>query len=275
MVGAEITPKVLARRYAERAGALGEKLEGLDERPTPVQIHDLRVAARRAQVLHLLLPRENRRARETRSFNIALKSVRKVTSEVRDTDTLTNTLEHLRPLLPVELITSLENDRSDIAAKASSDLAMLHPVAPTIQFEGLGRKKLSRRFRKRVKQSRKAIDLLLGRVLSDESRVEDLHSLRKEAKKLRYLLELSRIPAPELRVLGRWQESLGAIRDLDVAMAYLEASAWDFPKLPALRELRKDRRAKYLKFVHEQEVNGLVADEKGLQSTPLRKPARG
>lgn len=250
----EITPQQFARSYAIGADNLAERLAALDERPTPEQIHGLRVAARRLEVVHRLLPKETRNGREARGFNFALRSVRKVTTQVRDFDTLADTLERLGSLLPAGLLVSLQNERSDAAANARSDLALLLPKAPAVEGVGLGKKRLSRRLRRKTRQRRALIESLEERVVSDESRVEELHSLRKETRKLRYLLELSKGSVVELRKLRRWQESLGAIHDLDVAIAYLRGTAWDFPKAPAIRELRRDRREKFLKFVHEQKL---------------------
>jgi CHAD domain-containing protein len=72
--------------------------------------------------------------------------------------------------------------------------------------------------------------VFLRKVVKDESMIEELHILRKEVKKLRYLLELVEESPQELPMLSKWQESLGAIHDLDIAMVYLQHSRLDFTK---------------------------------------------
>ena len=99
---------------------------------------------------------------------------------------------------------------------------------------------------------------LLRQVLKDEAKTEELHSLRKEAKKLRYLLELADESPRGLSVLTAWQDSLGAIHDLDVAISYLGESRIAFEKDRALRELRRERHRRYLKFVNEYRSDSTV-----------------
>lgn len=254
MAGIQIT-KSFAQKYQGRADAFSNLLAALQGRPPPDEIHDLRVAARRAEVVCRLLPRETRGTRDARSFNLALKSVLKATSHVRDLDTLSSILSPLEPILPGGLIVSLENERSDAAARAMEDVTSLrNPTAPTIEPAGLSKKRVLKRFRKRVKTRREAVDKLMKQVIADERRVEELHSLRKETKKLRYLLELAKGSSSEAKALERWQEALGAIHDLDMTTSYIEGCGWDFPKEPALRELRRNRQARYIKFVHGYEI---------------------
>ena len=63
-------------------------------------------------------------------------------------------------------------------------------------------------------------------VITDSSRVEELHDLRKACKKLRYMLELLSIEnktALEMRkTLQKIQDILGIIHDYDFTINYLE-----------------------------------------------------
>jgi len=89
---------------------------------------------------------------------------------------------------------------------------------------------------------------LLDAVLKDESHAEELHALRKETKKLRYLMELAEESPPELSALAAWQESLGGIRDIDVAIDYLRRSRLRFPRRDAIAGLERSRHTKYSEF---------------------------
>ena len=240
---------VFLRNYSEKTRALVEIARFLPDRPNPEQVHDLRVTIRRLQVLRRLLPREVRSTQSSREFGFALGSVLKASSQLRDLDTLIVTLEPYREILDDEISVSLSNQRSDAAAQAkTASEQLLESAPPYFDQPKVRRGGLSRRLRKRVKKSSRLVAALVDQVLKDETKVGELHMLRKQAKKLRYLLELAEQTTTELRVLIRWQESLGAIHDLDVAIEYLNKSREPLTKQKALHELLGLRHRKYLKL---------------------------
>jgi len=255
MAPLRVRRRSLQRRYRDETRALKLLAERLPGRPTPDDIHDLRVTARRVQVMRRLLPKDVRRSQASVGYDLALKSALKSTSQLRDIDTLMDTLKMHRANLPPELLVNLENQRSDFAARAKAASSVISDSpAPDLDPSTVKGKKLSRRLRKQAKRHGREASQLVGEVLSDESKVEELHALRKEAKKLRYLHELAEKSPNVLPTLTHWQDSLGAIHDLDVAMAYLERS--DFgPKQVAIRELRKVRHQRYLEFVRDYRAN--------------------
>jgi CHAD domain-containing protein len=251
MAALRVSRRSLEGRYLDRTKALLELAVDLPARPTPDQIHDLRVTARRLQMMRRLLPREVRGSQSFRRFGFALKSVLRATSQLRDLDTLMDTLELHKTNLPGELFVTMENRRSDAAAhaKAAADVLAEAP-APNLDPSKLKGKRLTKRLKRRVRKSRSSAAELITQVLNDESKVEQLHALRKEVKKIRYLLELADGSPSELPSLTKWQESLGAIHDLDVAIAYLEGSRIE-SKGRAILELQRARNSKYLKLVRE------------------------
>jgi len=251
MTALRVSRRSLEGRYRDRTKALLELAVDLPARPTPEQIHDLRVTARRLQMMRRLLSREVRGSQSFRRFGFALTSVLRATSQLRDLDTLMDTLESQKSNLPGELLVTLENQRSDAAAraKAATDVLAEAPV-PDFDHSRLKGKRLTKRLKRRVRKSRSSAAELTTQVLKDESKVDELHALRKEVKKIRYLLELADGSPPELSSLTTWQESLGAIHDLDVAIAYLEGSRIE-SKRRAILELRRVRNSKYLNFVRE------------------------
>jgi CHAD domain-containing protein len=247
-------------RYGEKSKALLEFAQTLPERPSPTAIHDLRVTARRIQVMFRLLPKQALSSESSMMFALVLKSILKATSQLRDLDTLMETLEPYRAGLPPEVFLSLENERSDSAARAKAAMEVL-AEAPSSDLDTseIRGKRLSRRLRKRVRKHGRRAAELLRNVLEDETKVKDLHALRIEVKKLRYLLELgSKIP-PELPVMTKWQDSLGAIHDLDVAMDYIQRNSMDFTKDRVIHELRGRRHSSYVKFVSDFGTDSMEA----------------
>jgi hypothetical protein len=81
-------------------------------------------------------------------------------------------------------------------------------------------------------------------VLSDSSKVKELHRLRKDCKKLRYILEMVP-PAGRKKyeravslalALEELQDLLGAIRDSDITIEYLQGSRTKVARELAARE---------------------------------------
>ena len=255
----KVGSREFARRYHEKARRLFDTARVLSDRLTPGEVHDLRVAARRVQVMRRLLPRKVRVSQASRRFDLALKSTLKGTSQLRDMDTLMTTLEEHRGNLPGQLLVALENQRSDAAARAKAACeALADSPPPEVEPGETSGRKLSKKLRKRGRRHGRTAAELLSEVLRDESKVEELHSLRIEVKKLRYLLELSQKSPRELPIMTRWQESLGAIHDLDVALRFLEEGDLEL-KGWALDELRRSRHRAYLKFIGESRADSIEA----------------
>jgi CHAD domain-containing protein len=258
-LGPRVSRKAFHRAYSEKTRTLIEIAGNLPDRPNPEQIHDLRVTIRRLQVMRRLLPLEIRNSLSSRKFGLILTSILKGTSQLRDLDTQIATLEPYREVLMDVALVTLSNQRSDAAAraKAVTDLLTESPPPDPDQLETRNRG-LSRRLRRRIKKRGRLVSELLDQVLKDETKVEELHTLRKEVKKLRYYLELAEQTPAEHPVLTRWQESLGSIRDLDVAIGYLRSSTLNFNER-IVRELAQKRHAKYVNFIGEYRRDSLGA----------------
>lgn len=274
MVALKIGAGELERHYNEKAKQLLGIARGLSDRPSPEEIHDLRVTARRVQVMRRLLPRRARVSQTSKRFDLLLKSTLKQTSQLRDVDTLISTLEEHRGSLPSRLLVTLGNQRSDAAAHAKAACEVLaDSPPPVVDLSEIKGKKLTRRLRKKAKRHSRAAGQLLSEVLQDESKVDELHSLRIEVKKLRYLLELSEKSPRRLAMVTRWQDSLGAIHDKDVALGFLEEMDLDL-KGWALDDLRRSRHRAYLKFVGESKADSIeVMGDSGFvtgSATPLQ-----
>jgi CHAD domain-containing protein len=265
----KIGPAEFERRYREKAKDLLYLANGLSDRPAPGEIHDLRVTARRIQVMRKLLPKSVRALQTSKRFDLLLKSMLNRTSQLRDLDTLMSTLKEHSSSLPRELMVGLENQRSDAAARAKAACDVLaDSPPPDVDPSEISGRTLSRRLRKRARKHRRATAELLSEVLQDESKVEELHSLRIEVKKLRYLLELPEKTPPELPTVTRWQDSLGAIHDMDVALRFLEERDVEL-KGWALVNLRRSRHRAYLKFIGESKADSIEAARDSLIGSAL------
>ncbi len=107
------------------------------------------------------------------------------------------------------------------------------------------------------------IEQTLPVVLSDSDRVEDLHKLRKDCKKLRYVIEA--LPAGIAKnyekkasdaigkrgsiSLAKLQDMLGEVRDSDITLQYLKSLKSKIAEELASMEATKRKRL-YDEFVH-------------------------
>jgi CHAD domain-containing protein len=131
---------------------------------------------------------------------------------------------------------------------------------PRIRIEDFSKKKLSARWTKVATRLNRRIVNSLPIVLSDANRVNELHALRRDIRKLRYLLTFAkkdkRISQLE-DYLIKMQDVLGAIRDCDIAIRCLmvdhEARVLEEP---LLREVAK-REVFYRQFVSAYSSRGI------------------
>jgi len=250
--------KALNRQYRQRTRYLLDLLGFVQSQTSVDSIHDLRVTARRLLMMLRVLPRRLRGKRKAKEYDLALRSLLKATTQLRDSDILENILRSLDGSLPPDVLLNLKKERNNVALRAKEELNSLLTLTPSIDWTEIKDKKLSMRLNKRVEQRRRNVNALLRQVTSDESKVEELHALRKEVKKLRYLMELSQ--SPPMSELSRWQETLGNVHDLDVTISFLERIRYSPPVDSALNELRRKRHLEYSKFVRDWE-RGLSLSE--------------
>ena len=243
--------KELDKLYKQRTKYLLDLLEGVRTQPSAEPIHDLRVTARRLLTMLRVLPKSLRGSRKVRKYSLVLKSMLKTTTQIRDFEILEKILVSLEGALPAEILTGSKKKRSDAALRAEEELKSISVGTPSIGWAKIKNRKLSRKVNKRVEQNTQTVNTLLMQVTSDESKVDELHALRKEIKKLRYLMELSQ--KPPTPALTSWQNLLGDVHDLDVTIGFLERVRYSPPLDGALNELRRRRRSEYLKFVRDWE----------------------
>jgi len=211
-------------------------------------IHDIRVSIRRVDVALSLLPKKARR-QCSRRFEKYLKLLR-ANSEARDCDIIASRLAALGVITV-----------SDLRAKKSSKIARAVVVAASLKklplqiIDVLDEKrvdKISSRLIGRIKE-------IFPIVLNDRRRVKELHRIRRDVRKLRYILDF--LPASRQSVLvnklssatgskmelQRLQDLLGSIHDCDVTVEYLRSQP-NFKKLLA-REI-DIRNHLYIRFVN-------------------------
>jgi len=246
----------VAEEFEERAddldGLLSDYLEGSSED----SVHEVRTTMRRLMTFHRTLPKNVRNDRGVREYIELCQRFFRAYTSIRDDDIIKAKLEEVCGFREDDpLIVALVRRRGSTLAHArrlASELKNAKP--PSIVVEEISNRKLKRRYRKLIDQLDGRLEKKLPQVLSDPKRLRELHEVRKQFKKLRYLVELSadkkkRAVAKALKGFTELQDLLGAIHDDDITIAYLRRSTQNEQTVGARNMLVRSRAANYRKLV--------------------------
>lgn len=253
---------LFARRFEKGAQRAKNRLETyLDEPENDENVHDIRTSLRRLEASFLVMPKKLRK-RSRRQMDVH-KQFFRANSRVRDYDIIRGRIAaRVRGDLLAQLAAELDTKRKDEAARAI-DVARIVSSLPPASLEGLDEEELESRMDKVVGRLVRKIKKELPVVVADKKAVEELHQLRKDLKKLRYVLEV--VP-PGLKKpyekraekilkgskaeqkLEELQDMLGEIHDIDITVQYL-ASLRKKAAAPLIEEERAEREELFNKFV--------------------------
>ncbi len=216
-------------------------------------VHRLRTAIRRLNACLELLPRNIRdQQKKTRKIASRYSKLLKLSAKIRDTDVMLLKLSKFKANPSVEpLLTDLRNSRdSQLRAVREVAEAGRSLQVPKVRAGDLSNPKLRKRFEKIVHRLTSKIAEALPIVLRDPDKIEELHVMRIDCKRLRYTLELNQTEktAKLQGILESWQELLGSIHDSDITLDYLRQSE----RLPQIQNVLEDetsaRSDSYKKF---------------------------
>ena len=260
------------QRFRQNVRRVGRRLDAyLADQGTENSIHDVRTSIRRLDVSFSLLPkklrkRKNRQIKKYRKFF-------KANSNARDLDIIRGKIAALAEGAPgaEKLLGQLQKKRKaelGRAGKLGRSLKKMQPVQLD-SSSSIPAGKLESRIDRAAGKLGVKINEAFPVVLSDSSKVEELHRLRKDCKKLRYILEMVP-PAGRKKyeravslalALEELQDLLGAIRDSDITIEYLQGSRTKVARELAAREAGNRDRL----------YRELVRRAKQVTTTPLRR----
>lgn len=197
--------------------------------PKAKNIHDLRTSIRRLDAAYSTLPKKYRTGSSMSTYILSCKELFKINSEIRDLDIIYEKLQKYTPndsrnkiidSLKETRVTKLEYAKNIALTLNNTDASKLLDEIKVTQ------KELEKRYNKIVANLISKIETNFPIVITDSTKIEELHDLRKACKKLRYMLELLPIEnkkALEMRkTLQKIQDSLGMIHDYDFTINHLE-----------------------------------------------------
>jgi CHAD domain-containing protein len=151
-----------------------------------------------------------------------------------------------------KLTESLNRKRKTKLARARKIALSLRELPlPRVKENIVSAKKLEMRYNKVVLRLRQRIEQDLPVVLTNADKLKELHEMRKDNNKLRYLLELSSHKEIHAMIaeLEDIQDTLGTIHDCDTMIAYLKSIRHRNKVKNILDDEVSERNKKYNDFI--------------------------
>ncbi len=220
--------------FLEKQEFSRRKLEEYIAEPGETQIHEFRKSVRRLESAYLIFPKSYKKKKLDRLVS-SYKSLFQKSNIIRDYDIIYNKLlefglkENSEPLKFIQKQRSKNLKTALKFAKKISNLKIS-------KIKKSNPEKFEKKYDKTISQLISKIQEFIPIVASDESKVDELHSMRKTAKKLRYILEI-KSNSHYQRFIGNmkaFQERLGKIHDCDMTICFLKKYKKKFSELEPL-----------------------------------------
>lgn len=224
-----ISSKPFVAKLEENIQRVDNRIKNYLTDPNEDNIHDIRTAIRKLDASFRSLPKKVRKKNRVSNYVTVSKRLFKINSEIRDYDIIYGSLKkYSSDSIYTELTRPLEERREKEIIKARNIALSLKDLQlPRINEDDIPTKKLQQRFNKIVGRFSDRIELNFPIVLTNSKKIGELHEMRKNCKKLRYLLEL--LPEQDKEIqktiteLEDIQDMLGSIHDDDITIAYLKS----------------------------------------------------
>jgi CHAD domain-containing protein len=252
-----LTPKKFVNVCERNISRVSNKLDDYLKRQDEENIHDIRTSVRRLDACYKTLPKGLRKRKQMKKFVNESKDLFKINSQVRDFDIITELIrkvnaDHGNKNGDV----NFENRRAQKLENAKAVAVGLRKLPlPKVKKNSVSKAKLTKRINKLVSKYGSRTQLNLPMVTTDADKVAELHELRKDCKKLRYLLELvsrdnsSDNPISRMREeLQTMQDLLGAIHDCDATVAYLKRKKGQ-KRNEIIEDIVQEREKRYENFL--------------------------
>jgi CHAD domain-containing protein len=261
---------------------VSNKLDDYIKEPNEENIHDIRKAIRRLEASYRSLPSKKIRKKQVvREYTEYSKKFFNINSQIRDFDIISEKLSSDEDPVQQDTIKSIEGSlfkqrKAKLNESISFALELRKLRVPKLTKIKISSKRSKKRFNKVIGKFATRIEHNLSIVVNDNEKITELHELRKDCKKLRYLLELlpdnsgqdQRIERDNyvsklMEKLEEVQDMLGVIHDYDTMIAYLNGRKRTESRSTLvhsiLAKINRERQSKYEEFV--KFVNGdLFAD---------------
>jgi len=252
---------------------VSNKLDDYIKEPNEENIHDIRKAVRRLEASYRSLPSKKvRKKRVIREYVKYSKELFRINSQIRDFDIISEKLSSDAKPPQQDVIKSIEG-----SLFKQRKTKLNEAISFALELRKLCVPKLTKKIKISNKRSKKRFSRVIGRfatriehnlpiVANDNAKITELHELRKDCKKLRYLLELLPDNSHQdqrsekddyvselMEKLENVQDILGIIHDHDTTIAYLKRHKGTRTRSTqihsVLKKISLERQNKYKEFV--------------------------
>jgi CHAD domain-containing protein len=249
----QLQRKILLEKFKSIMEKLSERLADYIEESNEENIHDIRTVVRRLESAQRILPKKVRKKQDIQDYVKKAKTLFKVNTQIRDLDIICKKLESHGTSTYLELVNYLKNRRKN-QLNVAHHLALKLKTMPLPKLKGkeVKESKLNKRFQKIVIKLTTEIKQNIPIVINDDRKIEELHKLRKDFKKLRYSIELASDNDTSLELvksLKKNQDLLGEIHDCDIMLDYLRDVKGPNELSEVIRDEILERQEKYQQFV--------------------------
>jgi CHAD domain-containing protein len=238
---------------------VSNKLNDYITNPDEKNIHDIRTSIRRLDACYKTLPKKIQNKKQVKTYVDKSRDLFKINSQIRDFDVITDLIRKNPENGNGNGVghTKFENRRASKLKEAKVVAVGLRKLpVPNVDKSNITAGKLTKRYNKLISNFGSRIQLTLPLVMTDADKVNELHEMRKDCKKLRYLLEL--VPygkSSDKNVskleeeLQNMQDLLGAIHDCDAAVAYLKRQTKRQRQNDIIEHIVQERKRRYQDFL--------------------------
>ena len=246
-----ITQSSYSEKLEKAEKDAGFMLESYLKDSNAENLHGLRTSTRRMLTIFKLLPakvREGTPKGTTEKFSRLLE----LTQKARHLDIVLSRMPSKGQDKATEVLVRKLRKSRDSSIRTAQRIAssLKNSPLPEIRSKDLEDSTLQKRFKRAAEKLTARIQKTLPAVIKDSIKAKQLHRLRQDSRKLRYILELS--PNPEtsekLSVLRSWQEILATMHDNDACIQMLKDEKKS-EQIEAIRhELTAERSQNFKKF---------------------------
>lgn len=236
--------------FQDKQNKSKNKLEDFLKEPGEKQIHDLRTSIRRLEATYFILPNSCKR-KKTDNFVSSYKSLLKKNSFIRDSDIIIKKLLENGFTEKSEIIKHIvkqKNKKLKNTIKYAKNISELKFV----NCKNINTDKIIKKYEKMISLFVTKIQDQIPIVISDKSKVKELHTMRKTTKKLRYILEIEPNQSYQHLIdnMKLLQKVLGKIHDCDITIDFLRKHSKNYPELKhVIQKERESRSQSYNKLV--------------------------
>jgi CHAD domain-containing protein len=226
MSSQQLLPKLLLKKFQKNHKKLNLILENYLKNPNEKNIHDVRVAIRRLDASRSILPKNLRNKNKLQKFHSTYKKFFKTNSKIRDADIISQKIAKFssNPFV-YNILKNLQKKRKEDLQSACKIGIKLQKYKKIKLKNKISIAKLKKNFDKTALSLDDKIQKKIPIVIGSSKAILELHELRKDCKKLRYILELSlssKQPSDFIIKLKQMQDLMGNIHDNDITIEYLK-----------------------------------------------------